>query len=130
MADYIEREAVMQKFADHVKRSNNSDFAPAPTWNQAVQIVEDFPAADVVPMDFHERCLQIEIQKRMALEKADVRPVVLCEDCKWYEIDELKKDGTEDRRYKPSVCMLAGQRREPNHFCADGKKREFDDGKD
>ena len=48
MAEYIKREAVMQKFADHVERSNNSDFAPVPTWNQAVQIVEDFPAADVV----------------------------------------------------------------------------------
>ena len=47
---YISREAVMQKFADHVKRSNNSDFAPVPTWNQAVQIVEDFPAADVRPV--------------------------------------------------------------------------------
>lgn len=56
--EYIEREAVMQKFADHVRRSNNSDFAPVPTWNQAVQIVEDFPAADV-------------------------RPVVLCRDCKF-----------------------------------------------
>jgi len=55
---------------------------------------------------------------------ADVRPVVLCRDCKWYEINELKKDGTEDRRYKPSVCMLAEQRRDPNHFCADGEKRE------
>ena len=55
--EYIEREAIMQKFADHVKRSNNSDFAPVPTWNQAVQIVEDFPAADV-------------------------RPVVTCADCK------------------------------------------------
>ena len=55
---------------------------------------------------------------------ADVRPVVLCRDCKWYEINELKKDGTEDRRYKPSVCMLAEQRREPNHFCAGGEKRE------
>lgn len=54
----------------------------------------------------------------------DVRSVVLCRDCKWYEIDELKKDGTEDRRYKPSVCMLAEQRREPNHFCADGEKKE------
>lgn len=54
----------------------------------------------------------------------DVRPVVLCRDCKWYQIDELKKDGTEDRRYKPSVCVLAEQRRDPNHFCADGKKRE------
>ena len=50
MGVYIEREAVMQKFADHVKRSNNSDFAPLPTWNQAVQIVEDFPAADVRPV--------------------------------------------------------------------------------
>lgn len=50
MSEYIEREAIMQKFADHVKRSNNSDFAEAPTWNQAVQIVEDFPAADVVPV--------------------------------------------------------------------------------
>ena len=48
MVEYIKREAVMQKFADHVERSNNSDFAPVPTWNQAVQIVEDFPAADVV----------------------------------------------------------------------------------
>ena len=48
--EYIEREAVMQKFADHVKRSNNSDFAPVPTWNQAVQIVEDFHAADVRPV--------------------------------------------------------------------------------
>lgn len=34
-----------------------------------------YQTADVVPMDFHERCLQIEIQKRMALEKTDVRPV-------------------------------------------------------
>ena len=55
---------------------------------------------------------------------ADVRPVVFCKDCKWYQIDELKKDGTADRRYKPSVCVLAEQRRDPNHFCADGKKRE------
>lgn len=55
---------------------------------------------------------------------ADVRPVVTCSDCKWYQIDELKKDGTADRRYKPSVCVLAKQRRDPNHFCADGKKRE------
>lgn len=48
MKEYIERSAVMQKFADCVKRSNNSDFAPTPTWNEAVQIVEDAPAVDVV----------------------------------------------------------------------------------
>jgi len=50
MAECIERDVVMQKFADHVKRSNNSYFAPVPTWNQAVQIVEDCPAADVRPV--------------------------------------------------------------------------------
>ena len=59
-----------------------------------------------------------------SIPAADVRPVVLCRDCKWYQIDELKKDGTEDKRYKPSVCVLAKQRREPNHFCADGERRK------
>lgn len=64
------------------------------------------------------------VSRLRLIPAADVRPVVLCRDCKWYEINELKKDGTEDRRYKPSVCMLAEQHREPNHFCADGEKRE------
>lgn len=54
MNKYIEQEAVMQEFADYVKRSNNSDFAPTPTWNEAVQIVEDAPAADVVKGDWEE----------------------------------------------------------------------------
>lgn len=65
-----------------------------------------------------------QFESLMDIPAADVRPVVFCKDCKWYQIDELKKDGTEDRRYKPSVCVLAEQRRDPNHFCADGKKRE------
>lgn len=88
MAEYIEREAVMQKFADHVKRSNNSDFAPVPTWNQAVQIVEDFPAADV-------------------------RPVVLCKECKYRQHDTL---------FGQSWCN--GKRVTDDWFCADGIKRE------
>ena len=77
---------------------------------------------------FAENCGAHFVAKRLmdkeAFPAADVRPVVLCKDCKWYEINELKKDGTEDRRYKPSVCVLAEQRRDPNHFCADGEKRE------
>lgn len=48
MSEYISREAVMDAFAQRVKQSNNSDFAPPPTWNNAVEIVEQFPAADVV----------------------------------------------------------------------------------
>ncbi len=50
MMSFIEREAVMEKFADYVERSNNSDFAPKPTWTRAVLIVEDYPAADVRPV--------------------------------------------------------------------------------
>ena len=63
MTDYISRESVLQ-----ILSGKNA------AWD-AYQKVQSLPAADVVPMDFHERCLQIEIQKRMALEKADVRPV-------------------------------------------------------
>lgn len=58
-----------------------------------------------------------------AIPAADVVDVVRCRDCKWYEINELKQDGTEDRRFKPSVCMLAGQRRKPMYYCADGERR-------
>ena len=92
--EYIEREAVCYQLA----KQATIDGQPRAI-KRAAKIVANFPAADV-------------------------RPVVLCRDCKWYEINELKKDGTEDRRYKPSVCMLAEQHREPNHFCADGEKRE------
>ena len=87
--EYIEREAVMQKFADHVKRSNNSDFAPVPTWNQAVQIVEDFPAADV-------------------------RPVVTCGECKhWFEngSDYCSCDRDALLRERDFFCA-AGEKRE------------------
>ena len=93
--EYIEREAVMQKFADHVRRSNNSDFAPVPTWNQAVQIVEDFPAADV-------------------------RPVVLCKDCKNWDTDWVPKYAKENEYFCPIVTLTTRD----DWFCADGEKRE------
>ena len=63
MAEYIEREAIMHKFADFVERSNNSDFVSPPTWNQAVQIVEDFHAADVQPV---VRCIKCKYYKGLA----------------------------------------------------------------
>lgn len=49
MDDYISRQTVMNAFAEYVRRSNNSDFAPTPTWNDAVEIVENLPSADVQP---------------------------------------------------------------------------------
>lgn len=55
--EYIERNGVMQKFADRVCLSNLRDFpTTTPTWNQAVQIVETFPAADVRPVVTCGKC--------------------------------------------------------------------------
>lgn len=54
-------------------------------------------------------------------------PVMRCRDCKWYEIEQLKKDGTDDRRYKPSLCVLHNRNFAEDYFCADGERRE--DGK-
>lgn len=85
MTDYISREALMQKFADHVRRSNNSDFAPTPTWNEAVDIVEHFPAADVAE-------------------------VVRCKDCKWCHsgycemYDDLIPFGCANRPWEEWFC--------------------------
>ena len=34
----------MKEFADFVRESNNSDFAPTPTWNDAVSLVGSIPS--------------------------------------------------------------------------------------
>ena len=104
MAEYIEREAVMQKFADHVTRSNNSDFAPTPTWNQAVQIVEDIPTADVVS-------------------------VVRCGECKWsdnYGLDLLCQRHSGITKNKLGEDIHFVEWHSKNFFCADGKRKDGD----
>ena len=59
--EFIDRQAAMNAFAERVKRSNNSDFAPVPRWNDAVEIVENLPSADAIE-------------------------VVRCKDCKHYDL--------------------------------------------
>lgn len=51
--------------------------------------------------------------------------IIRCKDCKYYEIAWLKKDGTDDKRYKPSICVRGqyGITREPDWFCADAERR-------
>lgn len=49
MDNYISRQVAMNAFAEYVRRSNNSDFAPTPTWNDAVEIVENLPSVNVQP---------------------------------------------------------------------------------
>lgn len=43
--DCISRKAVMKEFSDFVRKSNNSDFAQTPTWNDAVSLVGSIPSA-------------------------------------------------------------------------------------
>lgn len=50
--------------------------------------------------------------------------LIRCKDCKWYEIYQLKKDGTDDRRYKPSYCVNLAFHASPDWFCADGERKE------
>lgn len=45
MNDLISRKALMKEFSAFVRASNNSDFAPAPTWNDAVSLVGSMPSA-------------------------------------------------------------------------------------
>ena len=45
MNDLISRQAIMKEFSEFVKRSNNSDFAQTPTWNDAVSLVGSMPSA-------------------------------------------------------------------------------------
>ena len=54
---------------------------------------------------------------------ANVVEVVRCKDCKWYEINELKKDGSEDKRFNPSFCMLHSRTHKSDYYCADGERR-------
>ena len=58
----------------------------------------------------------------------DAVPIFRCKDCKHYVINELKKDGTEDRRYSPSVCIarLRAVEHGPDWYCADAEEKEND----
>jgi hypothetical protein len=52
--DLIDRQALMKEFSDFVRASNNSDFAPKPTWNDAVSLVKSMPPAQPSSSCAHE----------------------------------------------------------------------------
>lgn len=62
--------------------------------------------------------------KQICAHAEKVQELVRCKDCRWYEIYQLKKDGTDDRRYNPSYCTLLRHNFTPDWFCADGEKRD------
>ena len=42
----IDADALMREFAEFVRRSNNSDFANTPTWNDAVSLLGSAPTIE------------------------------------------------------------------------------------
>lgn len=44
----IDADALMEEFVKFVRESNNSDFAPIPTWNDAVSLTGSAPTVDAV----------------------------------------------------------------------------------
>lgn len=114
MAEYIEREAAIKRFNFAVLDCLGMESTIRA--GDIIKALESIPAADVVPKDFHERCLQIEIQKRIALEKADVREVVYCKDCRHHDPEDHKCDcgGTERQGCPFKVA--------DDYFCAYGER--------
>ena len=68
--------------------------------------------------DFTDACSAIEDAPTI-----DAVEVVRCKDCRYYEIMQLKRDGTDDRRYKPSLCVLHNRNFDEDYFCADGERK-------
>ena len=52
------------------------------------------------------------------------QPVLIrCRDCFWYITNELKQDGTVDKRYKPSFCNLRRKYMPENGYCSEAERR-------
>ena len=58
--DLIDRRALMKEFSDFVRASNNSDFAPKPTWNDAVSLVKSMPLVQPSSSCAHENVQDLQ----------------------------------------------------------------------
>jgi hypothetical protein len=66
--DLIDRQALIKEFSDFVRASNNSDFAPKPTWNDAVSLVKSMPPVQPSSSCAHENDT---ISSQAAMDAAD-----------------------------------------------------------
>ena len=102
----IDADALMKKFAEVAGPSNRSDFQPAPTWNQAVSLVESAPAVDVAPVVHGEN---------IGEDYAAVDQFV-CSKCGielqgWYRVERDVDDGEETHHeYVMRYCPNCGTR--------------------
>lgn len=58
----------------------------------------------------------------------NTQKLVCCSDCKYYGCSHLRRDGGVDKRYNPDTCFVdgKGKKRDPNWFCADGERGEYE----
>lgn len=83
MNDLISRQALMKEFSNFVRDSNNSDYARAPTWNDAVSLVESMPSARIDRLtddDFETIRIHLNAQKEN-----------LCNQQRWKEAEEYQR---------------------------------------
>lgn len=76
-------------------------------WNRAIDyVIKTAPAADAVPMDFHERCLGLEVRRRFNAEETARRCIENYEPVRhgrW--INKMKiYPGMTDYRFDCSEC--------------------------
>lgn len=48
--------------------------------------------------------------------------LIRCRECTWYGIEELKKDGSVDERFKPSFCYLWRSEMDAEGYCSYAKR--------
>ena len=94
MAEYIERKAAVNAILKLVPKVDDDGYC----WvirGDAARAIDSIPAADV-------------------------RPVVLCRDCKHWDIDWVPNYAKENEHFCPIVTLTTRD----DWFCADGEKRE------
>lgn len=65
MSRYIDADALREKVLYHADTMNHAgNHEQAKAFNYCLCMIDDMPTADVVPMDFHNKVLEIEIKKQ------------------------------------------------------------------
>ena len=101
---YIDADELIKQI-EHDSKGKHGQYGDE--W-QFMDTICNQPTADVVPMDYHERCLSVEIQKRMNMVE-----VVRCKDCKYNR-------GDHKCLFPDSIIKIP----DDNDFCSYGKRVE------
>ena len=56
MSRYIDADVLCEEFTKFVRKANNHDYEPTPTWNNAISIFHSMPTVDEVEVVYCEDC--------------------------------------------------------------------------